>query len=137
MLVWHENSKGFWIFSTLWQLLSMIFIPPSLLPISEFVLKETFQRNASNIAIFYVSLYENQNLFIPFLILSYFGFFLMNAIVVWQWQILKSSTNPEIGRSRLFTYNRLFLTKCLLFCMYVKKFAVFRIHTPLDVLLKC
>ena len=44
-------------------------IPQALLPISEFVLNEKFQRNTSNYAIFYI--HENPKLFFPFFILSY------------------------------------------------------------------
>ena len=46
----------------------------SLLPISEFVLDEKFQRKASKFAIFYI-LYENPKLLFPFFISCYFMFF--------------------------------------------------------------
>ena len=42
----------------------------ALLPISEFVLDEMFQRNASKFAIFYI--YENPKLLFPFFISCYF-----------------------------------------------------------------
>ena len=44
----------------------------TLLPISEFVLDEKFQRNASKFAIFYI--YENPKLLFPFFISCYFIF---------------------------------------------------------------
>ena len=45
----------------------------TLLPISEFVLNEKFQRNASKFAIYYI--YENPKFHFPFYILCNFKFF--------------------------------------------------------------
>ena len=51
----------------------------TILPISEFVLDEKFQRNTSKFAIFYI--YENPKLLFPFFISCYFIFPLINALV--------------------------------------------------------
>ena len=65
----------------------------TLLPISEFVLDEKFQRNASKFAIFYI--YKNPKLLFPIFILCYFTFSLFEAF---RWN-LSSSTSLKIKSS--------------------------------------